>query len=407
MSCGRRRDHQRLGRVLYAPYTELKDALGGGRQQNPNAGKNLFSFAKPDPAEAEFVPFDPATEDRDSVIKYLGGLIGHEATSQRLKYDDGKQLVGRIDSMTAVRHAVRFSGNDETLREAHNFAAKNILQLVQRSVLGYSYDDRKDDVPHTHSTYVDRWMRIFTPFVYKGDVYTAMITLRNYANQGYKGIYDIEEMEVYRGPIIPDLKRTYSNVQFTARGSRPLTADRIAQTVVSEKPENLDTHPRMLEGSGVDTFDPEAIVAKLREEAAKVGGDESKGLPTLFSIAKGDPIKAMDGARQWLETKFIHDQTPVFDAVRRVSGNDPLPDRLNVEAAAKNVHGKIRARQEEVNKVYVDTIVNILRKPGMSKEVFDDYAMALHAIDRNRMIQARSVGKAGGWVAGGRGDGVN
>lgn len=38
--------------VLYAPYTELKDALGGGRQKNPNAGKNLFSFAKQDPAGA-------------------------------------------------------------------------------------------------------------------------------------------------------------------------------------------------------------------------------------------------------------------------------------------------------------------------------------------------------------------
>ena len=137
----------------------------------------------------------------------------------------------------------------------------------------------------------------------------------------------------------------------------------------------------------------------------------------LFSFAKGDPVasarpggsvrETMDRSRQWLETKFIHDQTPVFDAVRRVSGNDPLPDRLNVEAAAKNVHGKIRARQEEVNKVYVDALVGILREPGMSKEVFDDYAMALHAIDRNRMIQARSVGKAGGGVAGGRGDGVN
>ena len=43
------------------------------------------------------------------------------------------------------------------------------------------------------------------------------------------GCYDVEEMEKYRDPIIPGLKRTYFNVQFTARGSRPLTANRIAQ----------------------------------------------------------------------------------------------------------------------------------------------------------------------------------
>ena len=149
----------------------------------------------------------------------------------------------------------------------------------------------------------------------------------------------------------------------------------------------------------------------LADEVRRVMGGAANGNGIRFSFAKGDPVasarpdgsvrETMDRSRQWLETKFIHDQTPVFDAVRRVSGNDPLPDRLNVEAAAKNVHGKIRARQEEVNKVYVDTIVNILREPGMSKEVFDDYAMALHAIDRNRMIQARSVVRGAAGLQGG------
>ena len=134
---------------------------------------------------------------------------------------------------------------------------------------------------------------------------------------------------------------------------------------------------------------------------------EMEAVRRAFTRPDGSVLATMDSARQWLETKFIHDQTPVFDAVRRVSGNDPLPDRLNVEAAAKNVHGKIRARQEEVNKVYVDTIVNILRAPGMSKEGCDDYARALPAIDRNRMIHAGSVVVGGGGVAGGRGDGVN
>lgn len=45
--------------------------------------------------------------------------------------------------------------------------------------------------------------------------------------------------------------------------------------------------------------------------------------------------------------------------------------------------------------------MGILRAPGMSKEVFDDYAMALHAIDRNRMIQARSVVRGAAGLQGG------
>ena len=120
-------------------------------------------------------------------------------------------------------------------------------------------------------------------------------------------------------------------------------------------------------------------VRRVEGELGKPGNtalsvDERMGGPAPEVEPGGDLREAGESTLAWLRRKFVHAQTPVFDAVRRVSGNDPLPDRLNVEAAAKNVHGKIRARQEEVNKVYVDAIVNILRAPGMSKEVFDDYA---------------------------------
>ena len=376
------------------------DALNETRGQAGNTALSVGDRADGE-QQMPFVSFDPTTENRDSVITYLGDRMGHEATSQCLKYDDGKQLVGRIDSMTAVRHTANFPGGERSLREAHNFAAKNILQLVQRSVLGYSYDDRKDDVPPTHSTYVDRWMRIFTPFVYKGDVYTAMITLRNYANKGYKGIYDVEELEVYRGPIIPGhAEEQYFNLPKPTWGSRPLTADRIAQTVVSEKSEDLDTHPRMLEGSGVETFDPEAIVSKLREEAAKISkvpGNTALSVGSRPGRAPevrpgGDVREAGEGALAWLRRKFVHSQTPVFDAVRRVMGvgREP-PDALNVEAAAKNVHGKIRARQEMLQRAYLEPLKAILAQPGMDRKRFDDYALALHALERNRMIQERSV----------------
>lgn len=106
----------------------------------------------------------------------------------------------------------------------------------------------------------------------------------------------------------------------------------------------------------------------------------------------GDVREAGEGALAWLRRKFVHSQTPVFDAVRRVMGvgREP-PDALNVEAAAKNVHGKIRARQELLQRAYLEPLKAILAQPGMDRKRFDDYALALHALERNRMIQERSV----------------
>lgn len=106
----------------------------------------------------------------------------------------------------------------------------------------------------------------------------------------------------------------------------------------------------------------------------------------------GDVREAGEGTLAWLRRKFVHSQTPVFDAVRRVMGvgREP-PDALNVEAAAKNVHGKIRARQEMLQRAYLEPLKAILAQPGMDRKRFDDYALALHALERNRMIQERSV----------------
>ena len=106
----------------------------------------------------------------------------------------------------------------------------------------------------------------------------------------------------------------------------------------------------------------------------------------------GDVREAGESTLAWLRRKFVHSQTPVFDAVRRVMGvgREP-PDALNVEAAAKNVHGKIRARQEMLQRAYLEPLKAILAQPGMDRKRFDDYALALHALERNRMIQERSV----------------
>ena len=127
------------------------------------------------------------------------------------------------------------------------------------------------------------------------------------------------------------------------------------------------------------------------------------GANTAFSVGErpgrapevrpgGDVWEAGEGTLAWLRRKFVHSQSPVFEAVRRVMGRGVTPpDWLNVEAAAKNVHGKIRARQEMLQRAYLEPLKAILAQPGMDRKRFDDYALALHALERNRMIQERSV----------------
>lgn len=132
---------------------------------------------------------------------------------------------------------------------------------------------------------------------------------------------------------------------------------------------------------------------KAREQSGNTAlsvGERPRRAPSVEP--GGDVREAGEGALAWLRRKFVHSQAPVFDAVRRVMGvgREP-PDALNVEAAAKNVHGKIRARQEMLQRAYLEPLKAILAQPGLDRKRFDDYALALHALERNRMIQERSV----------------
>ena len=136
---------------------------------------------------------------------------------------------------------------------------------------------------------------------------------------------------------------------------------------------------------------------ELNERIHELGGNTALSVgerPGRAPVVEpgGDVREAGEGALAWLRRKFVHSQSPVFEAVRRVMGvgREP-PDALNVEAAAKNVHGKIRARQELLQRAYLEPLKAILAQPGMDRKRFDDYALALHALERNRMIQERSV----------------
>ena len=81
----------------------------------------------------------------------------------------------------------------------------------------------------------------------------------------------------------------------------------------------------------VGTFDPANPDIRL-SVGSRMGRWESEPAPVVEP--GGDVREAGEGALAWLRRKFVHSQTPVFDAVRRVMGvgREP-PDALNVEAA--------------------------------------------------------------------------
>ena len=120
-----------------------------------------------------------------------------------------------------------------------------------------------------------------------------------------------------------------------------------------------------------------------------VGGGVPR--PRPGATAPAETAEQAEGAWRWLRRKFINDQAPLFDGIRRVMGGREFAEGTDVEASAKNVHGRIRARQERLQRRYVNRILEMLSAPGMSRDTFNSYAMALHALERNAMIRDRST----------------
>ncbi len=437
--------------VLYAPYTELKDALGGGRQQNPNAGKNLFSFAKPDPAEAG--NNDAAFAEMEAVRRAFTRPDGTKrrgwlrAPNGRRSYlDEQDWLLARTRAfkeaagdweLAHLLGLARRAWADDKVKERFSFRPSERLAEELEGLVGHPVDEvtiTSDSVRHIKNRHGNKEEKVRGQVeLSPEDVALLPYIVNNFDYAKHNEDYDqgkrraIEIGKRINGTNIVTTIETgpFSQLVIThwvKKNVAPI--DPMRSTSEGQAPElhvqnGIDAHIQRVQQEIAEVKRLANNVSvrvdengePLAGEVRRIMGGAANGNGVRFSFAKGDPVasarpdgsvrETMDRSRQWLETKFIHDQTPVFDAVRRVSGNDPLPDRLNVEAAAKNVHGKIRARQEEVNKVYMDALVGILREPGMSKEVFDDYAMALHAIDRNRMIQARSVVRGAAGLQGG------
>ena len=75
--------------------------------------------------------------------------------------------------------------------EVHKFAAKNIGVLFANGKLGISHDDKK---AIAGQRWITRFVRVFTPFRFAGNVYLATLTLKDVAPD--KKIYAVEAVEI-------------------------------------------------------------------------------------------------------------------------------------------------------------------------------------------------------------------
>ena len=249
--------------------------------------------------------------------------------------------------------------------DAHFAAVAAIKKICEAAEFIY------DEPPRNGSPDIRFYRKYATPVIVNGQGYIAKLTAKVYPQEGSDNIaYSIEAISLER---IGD--RGINDA--ITKGKQHL--DPIAIEKVTRLVNLVKSHL-----SGRENFGPRGA-----NTAFSVGSRPGRA-PTVEP--GGDVREAGEGALAWLRRKFVHSQTPVFDAVRRVMGvgREP-PDALNVEAAAKNVHGKIRARQEMLQRAYLEPLKAILAQPGMDRKRFDDYALALHALERNRMIQERSV----------------
>lgn len=82
---------------------------------------------------------------------------------------------------------------------------------------------------------------------------------------------------------------------------------------------------------------------------------------------------------------------PLLRAYRTITNGKQVADSENVEAAMKNVHGKIRTKADDLHRKYIKPLIEIIKDNDLDADRLDDYLYAKFAPERNKMIQARTL----------------
>ena len=114
------------------------------------------------------------------------------------------------------------------------------------------------------------------------------------------------------------------------------------------------------------------------------------------ALASEDGANILTQFGRMVHKKLANAQAPLYRAVNKVlkARGVTLPeldDALNVEAAFKNVHGKIRAKVDDIHRQFLEPLQDIIRENRLDVDRLNDYLYAKFAPERNKMIQARTL----------------
>ncbi len=155
--------------------------------------------------------------------------------------------IGSAHNASRLTVANRTGGEDAN---AHRYAAKNVKALYENARIAVRHLDknhvgqRGKNAPH--------YLRLFSPFVYEGNLYVAIISQRDVDNQS-PGVHAIEALEVLKAedasaftswPDRDTVRSSLTDASSRGKDESRLTEDKIAYTIDESK---LD--PRHLDGT--------------------------------------------------------------------------------------------------------------------------------------------------------------
>lgn len=114
-------------------------------------------------------------------------------------------------------------------------------------------------------------------------------------------------------------------------------------------------------------------------------------MPKIPVLAKLKPY--LDNFRRTFQDKFVD----VESLQKRITvGKTQLPDVVNIKQAEELYHGRVGERLTEFDEGQVRPLVEELGKTGVPMDVFERYATAKHAKERNAVIAERDPSKPDG-----------
>lgn len=186
----------------------------------------------------------------------------------------------------------------------------------------------------------------------------------------------------HRGQLFPGDESMFAGDIYEGISDLVTTADRDAEPVkVSFRPLVLDN---IQTGKGRQHY----LAQLMSEDDIEMGAYNARVAETAEAVRASEGLGAVGNAAY---DRLVNYLGPLLRAYRAVSKGKQVADSENVEAAMKNVHGKIRTKADDLHRKYIKPLIEIIKDNDLDADRLDDYLYAKFAPERNKMIQARTL----------------